>query len=252
MARPRSPDFVPRLLQAAARVFARNGLKRARMADIAREMGVAHGSLYNYVESKEALFLLLVERWGHLDSDLAHRVLPLRTPAMESIVNRLRRRIHDTFPLVALDAALSRRRPANPGGELEGVVRELFVRTEESREGATILERSAVDVPELYNLFFEQVRRGLFDRMTRYVTMRMQDGDFQQGDPAVTARFIIETVTFFARHRHLDPDPQRLDDDTVRDSIVDLVTRSLTVPADGKRPNRPRRPTRRATRRTRS
>jgi AcrR family transcriptional regulator len=252
MARPRSPDFVPRLLQAAARVFARNGLKRTRMADIAREMGVAHGSLYNYVESKEALFLLLVERWGHLDSDLANRELPIRTPPMESIVNRLRQRIDDTFPLVALDAALSRRRPANPGRELAGVVRELFVRTEESREGATILERSAVDVPELYHLFFEQVRRGLFDRMTRYVTVRMQDGDFQKGEPAVTARFIIETVTFFARHRHLDPDPQTLDDGTVRDSIVDLVTRSLIVAGDGKRPNPPRRPTKHATTRTRS
>ena len=90
MARSRSPDFVPRLLKSAARVFARDGLKRARMADIARDMGVAHGSLYNYVESKEALFLLLVERWGHLDSDLANRALPIRTPSMPSIVSRLR------------------------------------------------------------------------------------------------------------------------------------------------------------------
>jgi AcrR family transcriptional regulator len=252
MARPRSPDFVPRLLNAAARVFARNGLKHARMADIAREMGVAHGSLYNYVESKEALFLLLVERWGHLDSDLANRVLPIRTPSMQSIVSRLRQRVDDTFPLLALDAALSCRRPTNPGRELEGVVRELFVRTEESRECATILERSAVDVPELYQLFFEQVRRGLFDRMTRYVTMRMQDGDFQKGEPVVTARFIIETVTFFARHRHLDPHPQRLNDQTVRNAIVDLVTRSLTAAVDRKRHNHARRPTRRAATRTRS
>ncbi len=251
MARLRSPDFVPRLLQAAARVFARNGLKRARVADIAREMGVAHGSLYNYVESKEALFLLLVERWGHLDSDLANRELPIRTPSMQDIVERLRQRVDDTFPLPALDAALSRRRPASPGRELEGVVRELFVRTEESREGATILERSALDVPELYHLFFEQVRRGLFDRMTRYVAMRMQDGDFQMGEPAVTARFIIETVTFFARHRHLDPDPQSLNDHTVRNSIIGLVTRSLTLAADDDRHNHPKRPTRRATTRTR-
>ena len=43
--RPRSPDFISRLLQAAARVFARHGLKRARMAEVARDMGVAHGSL---------------------------------------------------------------------------------------------------------------------------------------------------------------------------------------------------------------
>jgi AcrR family transcriptional regulator len=217
------------------------------MADIAREMGVAHGSLYNYVESKEALFLLLVERWGHLDSDLADRELPIKTPSIRSIVNRLKQRVDDTFPLPALEAALSHRHPANPGLELEGVVRELFVRTEESREGATILERSALDVPELYHLFFEQLRRDLFDRMTRYVGTRMQDGDFHKGDPTVTARFIIETVTFFARHRHLDPEPQRLDDDTVRNSIIALVTRSLAVTADGKSHDHPRRPTRRAT-----
>jgi AcrR family transcriptional regulator len=252
MVRQRSPDFMPRLLQAAARVFARNGLKRTRMADIARDMGVAHGSVYNYVESKEALFLLLVERWGNLDSDLADRQLPIKTPSMQRIVDQLKKRVDNTFPLSALDAALARRRPADPDRELESVVRELFLRTEESREGATILERSALDVPELYHLFFEQVRRGLFDRMTRYVAARMRDGDFHKGDPVVAARFIIETVTFFARHRHLDPEPQKLDDETVRNSIVALVTRSLAPPAGSRSHSRPTPLRKRANRRTRS
>ena len=62
MARQRSADFLDRLLAAATKVFAEKGLQRARMSDVAREMGVAHGSLYNYVESKEALFYLLVDR----------------------------------------------------------------------------------------------------------------------------------------------------------------------------------------------
>ena len=171
---------------------------------------------------------------------------------MPSIVSRLRQRVDDTFPLRALDAALARRHPGNPGRELEGVVRELYERTEESREGATILERSAVDVPELYQLFFEQVRRGLFDRMTRYVTMRMQSGDFRHLEPAVTARFIIETVTFFARHRHLDPDPQTFNDPAVKSAIVDLVMHSLTPATGGKHRKPARRRARRATTRTRS
>ena len=109
-----------------------------------------------------------------------------------------------------------------------------------------------MDVPELYQLFFEQVRRGLFDRMTRYVAARMRDGVFHKGDPVVAARFIIETVTFFARHRHLDPEPQRLDDETVRNSIVALVTRSLAPAVGGKRHGRPRPLSRRAGRRRRS
>jgi|SRR5262245_12245900 len=247
MVRHRSADFVPRLLQAAARVFARQGLKGSRMADIAREMGVAHGSLYNYVESKEALFLLLVDQWGRADLDLRDRELRLKTPPMDSIVSRLRERVAEAFPLPALDAALSRRRPANAQTELRAVVQELFDQTERSRDGATILERSSRDVPELFGLFYEQVRRDLFERMTRYVTIRMQDGAFHGTDPQTAARFIIESVTFFARHRFLDPHPQTLDDRAVRETIVDLVTRSLTL--GGGPSSRSNRPTKRSVRR---
>ena len=225
--RRRSPDFLPRMLHAAARVFARQGLKGARMADIAREMGVAHGSLYNYVESKEALFLLLVEQWDRAGLELGDREFPLKPPSMESIVDRLRQRVHETFPLPALDRALGRRRPKDPRAELESVIQELFVQTERSRDGATILERAARDIPELFGLFFEQVRRDLFDRMTRYVARRTTEGAFEAGDPQTAARFVIEAVTFFARHRFLDPAPQPLNDDTVRATIVGLLTRSL-------------------------
>jgi AcrR family transcriptional regulator len=225
------------MLQAAARVFARHGLKASRMADIAREMGVAHGSLYNYVESKEALFLLLVDQWGHQAIDLAGQELPLKTPPMQSLVERLRQRVSETFPLRELEAALKRRRPADPQSELHAIVRELFVLTERSREGATILEKSARDVPELFGLFFEQVRRDLFERMTRYVAMRVQEGSFAAADPATAARFIIESVTFFARHRFLDPHPQPLDEATVRQTIVDLVTRSLMPARPARRPS---------------
>ena len=64
MARSRPPDRFQQLWDAALRVFGSKGLRRARMADIAREMGVSPGSLYNYVESKEALFAWLVDRGG--------------------------------------------------------------------------------------------------------------------------------------------------------------------------------------------
>lgn len=227
MVRPRPADFVPRLLQAAGRVFARHGLKGARMADIAREMGVAHGSLYNYVESKEALFLLLVDQWGREAIEVSSEALPLKTPSMQSIVERLEQRVTETFPLPTLDAALKRRSPSDPEDELHEIVLELYVQTERSRQGATILERSARDVPELFGLFFERVRRELFERMTAYVARRISDGSLHPVDPPTAARFIIETVTFFARHRFLDPRPQDFDDNEVRQTTIDLVTRSL-------------------------
>jgi TetR/AcrR family fatty acid metabolism transcriptional regulator len=43
------------ILAAAERVFAKSGFYATRMADIAREAGVAVGTLYNYFESREVI-----------------------------------------------------------------------------------------------------------------------------------------------------------------------------------------------------
>ena len=51
-----------RLIQrAAVRVFARQGFEAARVADIAREAGVAYGLVYHYFESKEEVLDDIVE-----------------------------------------------------------------------------------------------------------------------------------------------------------------------------------------------
>jgi TetR/AcrR family transcriptional regulator, fatty acid metabolism regulator protein len=55
------------LLDAAVRVFARNGFHGARVGDIAEEAGVAHGLLYHYFSSKdEVLQTVFRENWGEL------------------------------------------------------------------------------------------------------------------------------------------------------------------------------------------
>lgn len=55
------------LLDAAVRVFARKGFHAARVGDIAAEAGVAHGLLYHYFESKDALLeTVFRETWSAL------------------------------------------------------------------------------------------------------------------------------------------------------------------------------------------
>jgi AcrR family transcriptional regulator len=56
MARQIPPGRLPELLEAATRVFIDQGYSRTQMADVAEALGVAKGTLYLYVESKEALF----------------------------------------------------------------------------------------------------------------------------------------------------------------------------------------------------
>ena len=55
------------ILDAAVRVFARQGFHTCRVADIADEAGVAYGLVYHYFQSKdEVLDTLFTERWDLL------------------------------------------------------------------------------------------------------------------------------------------------------------------------------------------
>ena len=50
-----------RLLVAGKKVFERDGFLPARVADIAAEAGVSHGSFYHYFDSKESIFRVIAE-----------------------------------------------------------------------------------------------------------------------------------------------------------------------------------------------
>jgi AcrR family transcriptional regulator len=53
------------ILDAAIRVFARQGFHACRVSDIAREAGVAYGLVYHYFDSKEQILNeLFAERWS--------------------------------------------------------------------------------------------------------------------------------------------------------------------------------------------
>jgi TetR/AcrR family transcriptional regulator, fatty acid metabolism regulator protein len=55
------------ILDAAVRVFARQGFHATRVSDIADEAGVAYGLVYHYFRSKDAVLNeLFVERWSLL------------------------------------------------------------------------------------------------------------------------------------------------------------------------------------------
>jgi AcrR family transcriptional regulator len=65
--RPAAIDKRRAILDAAIRVFARQGYHATRVSDIADEAGVAYGLVYHYFRSKEAVMTeLFTERWSLL------------------------------------------------------------------------------------------------------------------------------------------------------------------------------------------
>ncbi|HEY5726277.1 MAG TPA: helix-turn-helix domain-containing protein, partial [Methylomirabilota bacterium] len=59
-----APDKRRMILDAAVRVFARQGFHHCRVSDVADEAGVAYGLVYHYFNSKEEILnTLFLERW---------------------------------------------------------------------------------------------------------------------------------------------------------------------------------------------
>jgi AcrR family transcriptional regulator len=228
MARQRPPDRLDQILQAATRVFARTGLEGSKMSDVAEEAGVSQGTLYNYVESKEALFRLLLDR-GLGTPAPASTAFPLKSPAMAALARRMDEAIDATFSLPRLDEAFARKRVTDAAAELTGIIDELFERTLATREAADVVERSARDVPELAAVFYGKVRRGLFEKVTAVFARRMESGHYQRRDPRVIARMVIETVTTFARHIYRDVEPPAFDLEKARADITATLVAGIVI-----------------------
>ncbi len=55
----RDPDKPQQIIDAAVRVFARNGYYNSRVSDIAREAGIAAGTIYLYFKTKDEILVTL-------------------------------------------------------------------------------------------------------------------------------------------------------------------------------------------------
>jgi len=231
VARKRPEGRLEQLLDSATRVFTAQGYRRTQMADVAREMGVSPGTLYGYVEGKEALFHLLIDR-AFTGRPAEPPPLPVPTPAPGATLARLRDRLTVETALPRLAAATARSKVPDPRRELEEVLGELYDLTERTQTGAALLERSAAEMPGLAIAFYVEVRRDLLTRWTRYLEKRIRAGHLRRvPDPATVARLILETVTWFGRHRLRDPDPGTIDDATARATALDFLVAGLVLPA---------------------
>jgi TetR/AcrR family fatty acid metabolism transcriptional regulator len=79
--RPSPSDKRRLILEAAVRVFARQGFHICRVSDIADEAGVAYGLVYHYFSSKEEILdTLFLERWDLMLAAIAEADSEQRSP----------------------------------------------------------------------------------------------------------------------------------------------------------------------------
>ncbi len=215
-------------MDCAAQVFIEQGYARTQMADVAAALGVAKGTLYLYVESKEALFDL-VARFADAGRPFAQwPPLPVRTPKPGATVKYVRERLAQSGVPPALAKALRQKRIADIRAELEAITRDLYDTVARNRRGIKLLDRSARDYPELATLWFEGGRGGLIGLLTQYIEDRMRRKLLRPlPDATVAARLLIETIVFWAVHRHWDPHPEPVDEAVAKETVVRFVVGAL-------------------------
>ena len=228
MARTVPDDRLARLVECATQVFIAQGYRRTQMADVAKALGVAKGTVYLYVESKDALFDL-VARCADQDRPFEKPpALPIRTPKPGATLKYVRERLAKNQVPAALTAALGRSRVRDPRAELEEIVRELYDALAHNRRGIRLLDRAAPDYPELAALWFKGARGGLVRLLGQYLEDRSRRKLLRPvPDAAVAARLLIETVVFWAVHRHWDPHPQRVDESVAKETVVRFIVSAL-------------------------
>jgi AcrR family transcriptional regulator len=219
------------VIAAAVRVFTADGYRATRMSDVARVAGLSEAALYRYVESKEGLFVLAVRHALLLEDIPAGGEFPLRPPSLAQMIAQAREFVAAEVPFGSLAAALGGPRPPDPAAELEAIMRELFTLETQTREAADMIERSARELPELADLLNAGLRRPVLAALTEYLDSRAKTGSLRATpDAPATARLVLETLTWFARHRHSDPYGAAIPDRLAEETAVDALIHAL-VPA---------------------
>jgi len=92
----RDPDKPQQIIDAAVRVFARKGYFHSRVSDIAREAGIAAGTIYLYFDTKEEILITLFrEKMAEFVSALWRAIAEER-----DAVAKVRRLVHLHFEML--------------------------------------------------------------------------------------------------------------------------------------------------------
>src|SRR4029453_14842371 len=234
------------LIRAAAAVFSRRGYRRTQMAEVAHQMGVSPGNLYNYVEGKDVLFHLVLRRGLGERPGEAPPELPVTGASVVVTANWVARRLDFVSDFPELEAAFARTQPSDPRGEVEAVIGELYDVLARLRLGADVLERSIEDVPELARIF-AGVRRELFARYQRYLRQRAAEGAIRVEHPQAVTHLIVELCSWAARRRPHDPEAAQISDAVARQTVCRFTTNAMLAPTgpsalmDGSQPTQQKR-----------
>jgi len=168
--RQRVTERREQILEAATEVFVRKGIREASIRDIAREAGIADGTVYLYFRNKD---------------DLLREVL-IRLPMM-------------LFTgALGGDVILADREEIDDQALLSGVLRAGFALGEHYADHLRFYFAAMQTVsPELRRIVFRSLNERVFPIFRTYVQQRVEQGVFRDLDPLVLSRVLLGLALVF-------------------------------------------------------
>ena len=184
------------LLNAAQRVFSRQGFHAANISDVAAEAGVSQGTVYHYFDSKEELLLAVYTRWEtqHLQDEigLALQAEPSASRKLAFVARAATERISGSLQLLQASVEFWSHIPRNSD------IRKGFKR---------MFARMADDVAAI-------IRQGI------------NAGEFRKIDATVMARLMIATYDGLVLQWLADK--KSIDWQSCTDTLVTVVLNGLS------------------------
>ncbi len=223
--RRRGVDRTQAVARAALECFSQGGFRLTQIADVIAQMGVSVGTIYRYVESKEALFhLAALEAVDALSEGLA---LPVKVVGPSDTAAALRALIATDRLWPMLQAAVTWPVPADPKAEALAIGVELYDAIAARAALILLLDRCAHDLPELTEVFDQQVRRRLMDDLETWVRRRDAVVGRTRPDVAALTRGAMESVAWLAKTRRRDPTAQAIAEDHARTAAARIFANAF-------------------------
>lgn len=187
------------LLAAALNVFFEKGYAAARLDDIAARAGVSKGTIYLYFESKEDLFLGLIES--------------VALPRVERVLAQL-------DSVADLTMALDRMAALAP----------VLIRDTDMPRLLKVLIGDSQTFPPMVTRWREGVIEPILAHLAELLSRASEQGDCEIADPALTARLVVAPILLSAIWQAVfSPTNDAVDLDTLFQHHRDMLLRGLGV-----------------------
>ncbi len=173
---------------------------------------MAQGTIYLFVKTKEELFFrALLKAMNRPQPVEDHVEVDLNQIALE-------------FQATEVSPSLTKflQTPGLVPPTLSVILGEYWDAITRGARAVKLIERCAPDLPDLAHYFYLKVRSTVVSNIAQYLSAGAEAGICRKViDEKMSARFIVETIAWFAMHRLGDPDGRYFDPAECRATVLD-------------------------------